>query len=171
MRQEVERIKLINKQIGFLYDEEKVREFLTSFDPLDRPERFLLKCSNCGIQPYLIAKKRGVIFAECECGETRLCKYKAVAVPLWNKSPKSIRIEYWKIPAFSIPKPTELDPKVLKDQAIFLRRYFELKLELAKLRRKLGLTSTNLKHKIKLRSFIMWTIFLQGEIKNYIKQS
>ena len=170
MRQEIERVKLINKQIGFLYDEEKIKQFLTGFDPLDRPERFLLRCSKCNVVPYLIARKKGTIFAECECNEVRLCKHKAIAVPMWNKSPESTRFNYWEIPAFNIPKPEEFDPKILKDKAIFLRRYFELKLELARLRRRLELTTTNIKHIVRLKSFIMWVMVLQGEIKFYLKE-
>ena len=163
-----EKIQVINFKIDFLYKKEGIKKFLTSFDPLNRPTKHLLPCNNCGKVPML--KYNGKIYiAVCNCREFSLSRRKSISVPQYNKSPLSITIPYWKIPAFNIPTPEEMEPTVLREKIVALRKYFELRKELATLRRKAGYTNTNSKHINRMKAFIMWTMYLQGEVKIFLK--
>ena len=163
-----EKIQVINFKIDFLYKKEGIKKFLTSFDPLNRPTKHLLPCNNCGKVPML--KYNGKIYiAVCNCREFSLSRRKSISVPQYNKSPLSITIPYWKIPAFNIPTPEEMEPLILYEKIKMLRTYFELKTKLAILRRKLKYTTTNLRHIHCLKAFTVWAMYLQGEVKRTIK--
>lgn len=142
VKEKIEKIKVINLKIDFLYGKEGIKEFLTCFDPLDNPTRYLLACKDCGKIPFL--KYNGKIYvAVCDCRKYPLSRKKSISVPQYNKSPLSITIPYWKIPAFNIPTPEEMEPLILYEKIKMLRKYFELKTELAILRRKVNHPSMN----------------------------